>query len=187
MTEPAADVTFRPLTRADLPALLRWLATPHVLEWWPGSPGTLAALEAKYGPSIDGTHPVERFVIEADSIPAGLIQRYRHADQPDWDRAVGIPDAAGLDYLIGEPTLTGRGLGSTAIRAFTATVFTRYPEITAVVAVPQAANFPSRRALEKAGYLLDGIRDLESGDPADAGPSAVYVTRRSPSGYSSVS
>ena len=30
----APDYIFRPMTAADLPLIRRWLALPHVREWW---------------------------------------------------------------------------------------------------------------------------------------------------------
>ena len=30
----APDYIFRPMTTADLPLIRRWLALPHVGEWW---------------------------------------------------------------------------------------------------------------------------------------------------------
>jgi hypothetical protein len=46
------------------------------------------------------------------------------------------------------------------------------------VTVPQAANYASRCALEKAGFALVGERKLDSDDPSDVGPSAVYALAR---------
>ena len=46
------------------------------------------------------------------------------------------------------------------------------------MAVPQAANYASRRALEKSGFSLVDERRLDSDDPSDAGPSAVYALTR---------
>ncbi len=129
-------ISFRPLARADFPLVSRWLAAPHVARWWQ-RPADLASIEQAYGPSIDRTDPTEMFIIEADQTPIGLIKRYRLADYPDWQRAVNVLDAAGIDYLIGEVDLTGKGLGSRTIRYFTAAALERYPELEAVVAAPQ--------------------------------------------------
>ena len=30
----APDYVFRPMTAADLPLIRRWLAAPHVVQWW---------------------------------------------------------------------------------------------------------------------------------------------------------
>jgi aminoglycoside 6'-N-acetyltransferase len=117
-------------------------------------------------------------VIELAGQPVGIIQCYLRADYADWDRAVGVPAAAGIDYLIGEAAHCGRGVGSAAIACLVPRVFGLCPEIDAIVAVPQAANYASRRALEKAGFSLVGERTLDSDDPSDAGPSAVYALNR---------
>jgi aminoglycoside 6'-N-acetyltransferase len=174
----AGPVTIRPLSRDHFPLLRRWLAMPHVQAWWGGEPVTSADVERKYGPRADGTDPTVVFAIELADQPIGIIQSYRHEDYADWDRAVGIPAAAGIDYLIGEPAQCGRGFGPAAITCLIPHVFGLYPEIAAIVAVPQAANYASRRALEKAGFSLVDERKLDSDDPSDAGPSAVYALTR---------
>jgi aminoglycoside 6'-N-acetyltransferase len=108
-----------------------------------------------------------------------LIQRYRHRDHPDWERAVGVDAAAGIDYLIGVEGLTGRGLGSAAIRRFTADTFEVFSDVEAICAVPQQANVASWRALEKAGFRREQtVAKIESDDPADDGPAFIYVKRR---------
>jgi predicted DNA-binding transcriptional regulator YafY len=175
-----APVTVRPLSRDDFPLVQRWLAMPHVQAWWGSEPMAPADVERKYGPRADGTDPTRVFVIELADQPIGIIQCYRHEDYADWDRAVGIPASAGIDYLIGEPAQCGRGFGTAAIGCLVPCVFALYPEIAAIVAVPQAANHASRRALEKAGFTLIGERTLDSDDPSDVGPSAVYALTRPP-------
>ncbi len=175
-------LTVRPLTRDDLPQLSRWLAEPHVAEWW-RDPSDLASVEASYVPCIDGTDPAEVFVIEAEGRAAGLIERYLVADDPEWDHAMQATGAvsgcaAGIDYLIGEPGLTGRGYGRAAICLFTTLTFGRYPQADAIVAAPQQANVGSWRALERAGYRRWWGGRLESSDPSDAGPAYLYGVRR---------
>jgi aminoglycoside 6'-N-acetyltransferase len=171
-------LTFRPLGHDDLQMLAGWIAAEHVARWW-GEPADLAAVEAKYGPRIGGQGVAVEFVIELDDRPIGLIQRYRMTDHPEWDAAIGIPRAAGIDYLIGEPGLTGQGLGPAMIAAFVPGVFDAYPDLDVVVAAPQQANAASCRALEKSGFTLVHSGWLESDDPSDAGESHVYVRRRS--------
>jgi RimJ/RimL family protein N-acetyltransferase len=174
-------VTTRPLTRDDLSLLHRWLNAPHVRAWWRGEPATPSDIASKYGPRIDSVVPTRMCIIELRGEAIGLIQCYRHADHSDWDRSVGIPAAAGIDYLIGEANLCRRGIGSAAIASFARRVFDWYPNVDVIVAAPQADNYASRRALEKAGFSLREERQLDSDDPSDTGPSAIYALARCPS------
>src|SRR6185437_1620197 len=116
---PMPGLSFRPLVRDDFAMLSRWLAEPHVAKWW-CSPSDMAYIEHEYGPAIDGADPTELFVLQREDQPIGLFQRYLLDDYPDWAAAVGFTGAAAIDYLIGEPALVGQGLGSRAIRLFTA-------------------------------------------------------------------
>jgi len=178
----SSGVTLRPLAEADLPRLARWLAEPHVAQWWRDS-ADLTSVRAQYLPAIEGTDPTEIFVIEVAGQPAGLIQQYLVADEAEWAQAIEATgtasgNAAGIDYLIGEPALTGHGHGTAAIVAITARAFGRYPEADVVVAAPQQANPASWRALERAGYQRWWSGQLESDDPGDAGPAYLYGIRR---------
>ena len=162
-------ISFRPLALDDLRLVQRWLAEPHVARWWRSS-ATEEHVRAEYEPCIAGTDPTEVFVIELDEAPIGLIQRYLLADYPDWARALGIAEGAGIDYLIGEGRFTGTGIGTRCIRAFTQHVFERYPEAPLVTADPQQDNAASWRALEKAGFERVFAGQLESDHPSDSGP-----------------
>ena len=181
-TYDSSALTLRPITGADLGQLARWLAEPHVAQWW-RDPAELPSVRERYLPCIDGTDPTEVFVIEVAGRPAGIIERYLVADDPGWARAVAATGAvagcaAGIDYLIGNLALTGRGYGTGVITAFTPMTFARYPEAEAVVAAPQQANVASWRALERAGYRRWWSGRLDSADPGDAGPAYLYGIRR---------
>jgi aminoglycoside 6'-N-acetyltransferase len=171
------DVSFRPLGRDDFPLLGAWLAEPDVQRWWMERSDP-EGVEATYGPAVDGDERTELFVIVEGGRDIGMIQRYRLRDHPEWERAIGIDDAAGIDYLIGGTADRGRGVGSAAIAAFTEDTFGAYPETAVVVAAPQQANVASWRALEKAGFTRVWEGMLDSDDPADAGPAYVYARRR---------
>jgi aminoglycoside 6'-N-acetyltransferase len=173
----ASELSFRPLERSDFALVSRWLGTPHVARWWM-EPADAASVEAKYGPCVDGTDPTAVFVIASGLQCIGMIQRYRLSDDAAWDRAIGMPGAAGIDYLIGEPEWLGIGVGVLAIAAFTDDVFVAYPDVSAVVAVPQQANTASWRALERAGYVRVRAGMIDSDDPSDAGPAFVYARHR---------
>lgn len=174
-------VEFRRLDRADFPLLAVWLDQEHVVRWWPEAHDP-AALEAHYGPTIDGVDPTEVFVVLYRSHPIGLIQRYRVDDYSDWAatlRSAGVTEAsAGIDYLIGDPELIGVGLGPEMIAAFIHETWARYPELPQIAVAVQQANRRSWRALEKCGFRRVYAGMIESDDPGDAGPSFLYVAGR---------
>ena len=172
----AAWAAFDGLSEADFLALIEKLAA----ELPPGRGG----LGAGQLPAVHRRHRSDRGLHHrGGGRAAGLVQRYLVADDPDWDHAVRATGAAsgcaaGIDYLIGEPELCGRGYGTAAISVFTTLTFERYPQADAVVAIPQQANVASWRALERAGYRRWWAGRLESADPSDAGPAYLYGMRR---------
>jgi aminoglycoside 6'-N-acetyltransferase len=175
------DIAFHPLSRDAFPLVSTWLAAPHVAPWWQED-ASQNAIEARYGPFVDGDEPGEVFIVEWRGEPVGLIQRYRFADEPEW-RAVmsvaGTPvDAAGVDYLIGNADLIGHGLGPAVISSFVAETWVSYPDVSAVVANVSAGNRRSWRALEKCGFRRVWTGELNSDDPGDAGINFVYVLCR---------
>jgi aminoglycoside 6'-N-acetyltransferase len=176
-------IAFRPCTRSDLPTVAAWQEQPHVARWWHPDPD-LAAVKARYLPCMDGSDPTELFILEAAGTPAGFFQHYLIADYPQWAatlRATGQPDvesAAGIDYLIGDAALTGRGLGTVAIATFTRLAFTRYRAISLVAVAVSQDNIASWRALEKAGYRRSWAGELASDDPSDEGPMYLYCHER---------
>ena len=172
--------------------LAEWLGRPHVAPWW-REPSDLAAVEAAYGPMIDGSDPTEGFIAVRDGQPLAFLQRYRFDDNPDWQGVVAealaesgdagggsheIRSSAGIDYLIGDQTMTGRGLGRQMIAAFVELTWRRYPDIAAVVVAVDQANEASWRALQGADFLRAWAGVLNSDDPSDEGPSYLYVRRR---------
>ena len=167
--------------------------------WW-RERSDLAAVEAMYGPLIDGSDPTEGFIAvragqeqrQGQGQPLAFLQRYRLDDNPLWQRAIAaafaegarrgepIGSGAGIDYLIGDQTMTGRGLGRQMIDAFVHLTWDRYPDISAVVAAVDQGNEASWRALEGAAFLRTWGGVLDSDDPGDQGPHYVYVRRRPP-------
>jgi len=134
--------------------MLRWWRAPHAARWFgPYEPEDLRGCEAVYGPSIDGTDPARVHILEIDGRPSGYLQHYLVRDEPDYRAAVGDDRAAGIDFIIGEEDLIGKGLGPIVIAEYVSTVvIAAYPWAPRVVSSPDAANQRSIRALEKAGF-----------------------------------
>jgi RimJ/RimL family protein N-acetyltransferase len=184
----AGSITFRPLTLRDLPRLRDWLNAPHVYEWWGvgsgvgslGGPGEHAATDEqvheKYaGPVDDPTATTLRHVIVVDARPIGLIQHSDLEAEGSYAIAIGetAPGAAAIDLLIGEPGMTGRGLGARVLDAYVTEVVFADPRIARAVAGPHPDNRRSCRAFEKAGFVA--VRDVVV--PGE-GPERIYTRAR---------
>lgn len=167
-----SEIEFASLTRADFPVVARWLADPDVHRWW-NHEFDAAAVERDFGPTVDGREPNEDLIASLGGTPIGLVQRSRvnaYADnQRDFGVVVGeVADTVyTLDYLVGDRADRGRGVGTAMIAAATADTYRTYDDATSILISIVAANRPSWRACERAGYLIVGSAELEPDNPVD--------------------
>ena len=161
-----ADITFAPVTAADLPLLAEWLAQPHWQEWWSAD----AATELGYiRAMLEGRDSTRPFLIKRDGRPIGYIQVWRIADarvepwltEAPW--VMALPDdAVGVDLSIGPAGLLSQGLGARALAAFVAML--RAEGHRTIIIDPDPGNARAVRAYEKAGFRpVPGLSD-QTGD-----------------------
>lgn len=146
-------ISFRDLTRADLPHVIRWQRSEAARPWF-RSPLTLDEARERYDERIDGTSPVRMFVAVLGDRPIGYAQLYA-VDAPPIAPGHEVPRRAiGIDFVVGEDDLIGRGIGTALIGDFIRdVVLVRHPDATHVVAQPNHRNRRSIRALEKNGFI----------------------------------
>ena len=145
-------VTVRAMGRGDLPDVLAWRQSEHVRRWWAGEgEPTAEAIDARYGPRIDGMSPTRMWVAEVNGRSVGFVQDYRIADYPDYALLGPDPDAIGVDYALAEEW-SGRGLGGRVLWAWMQRAQHRFPEATSYFAAPDHRNAASLRMLEKLGF-----------------------------------
>jgi len=152
-------IEFQPLRRDDLQLVRDWLERDHVRRWWRES---LDDSIAEYERAIDGLDQTDHYLIVVDRRPVGMIETYLVFDHPDWEAIVQVGEGvAGVDLLIGEEELTGRGLGPKILETFADVVVFAKPGTHACVAAVEEANRRSWRAFEKAGfrYVRDVVED----------------------------
>ncbi|HEY2793249.1 MAG TPA: GNAT family N-acetyltransferase [Micromonosporaceae bacterium] len=156
LTVPRSRLSFRPLTRTDLPSMVTWLNTEHVGRWWHDVMPDVDEAEKKYGPRIDGESPTSVDVISLDGNPVGFIQSTPLAADQDYLDTAGFltgdgSDIVSIDYAIGEPAALGNG--TRVIWSYISdVVLRRWPGTRFVVADPDGRNAASIRACEKAGF-----------------------------------
>jgi aminoglycoside 6'-N-acetyltransferase len=160
-----AGYQFRPLLTGDLAMVRKWLAMPHVVEWW-GDPDQQFELV-----SSDLAEPaMEQFIVATEDGPFGYLQCY---DLRAWPTVAFGPQPGGtraIDQFIGKSEMVGCGHGSGFIRQF-------IDELLAggtprVITDPAPANSRAIRAYEKAGFIRQHV--VETSD----GPAVLMV--RSP-------
>jgi aminoglycoside 6'-N-acetyltransferase len=146
-------VTIRAMTRGDLRDVTRWRQSEHVRRWWAadGEP-TAEAVEAKYGPCIDGMSPTRMWVAEVNGRSVGFVQDYRIGDYPDYAVLGPDPDAIGVDYAL-SAEWSGRGLGARVLWAWMVRTRHRFPDATTYFAAPDHRNAASLRMLAKSGFV----------------------------------
>ena len=152
---------FREMTADDLPMIKRWLAEPHVREWW-GDPAEQYALV-----SGDFDEPaMDQYIVSTDGRAFGYLQCY---DLTAWNSGFGTQPKGtrGVDLFIGEADMIERGHGSAMLRAFTdQRLRAGAPR---VVTDPDPKNLRALRAYENAGFARVGM--VETPD----GPSLLMV------------
>ncbi|MFB9266099.1 GNAT family N-acetyltransferase [Bradyrhizobium erythrophlei] len=157
----AGPFRFRPMTRDDLPQIKRWLALPHVREWWGDPAGQYALVSGDLDePAMD------QFIVATDQGDIGYIQCY---DLTAWNAGFGTHPAGtrGIDLFIGEPTMMEGGHGSALIRGF---VEERLAQgVPRIVIDPNPDNPRAIRAYEKAGFQK--VRMIDTPD----GPALLMV------------
>jgi aminoglycoside 6'-N-acetyltransferase len=151
----APDYFFRPMTSDDLPLIQRWLALPHVREWW-GDPLEQYALV-----SGDLDEPaMDQFIFSITGGPLGYLQCY---DLTAWNTGFGPQPSGtrGIDLFIGEPEMIGCGHGSALIRRFVDDLLANgAPRI---ITDPDPANRRAVRAYERAGFQKGRMVDTPDG------------------------
>jgi len=145
---------FRPMSVGDLPLVRGWLARPHVAAWWhDGDDFEFVSGDLSH-------HDVAQFIVTTNEHPFGYLQCYRLGD---WHKNFGPqPDGTrGIDQVIAEPDMVGRGHGSAFIRQFTDGLLSSgTPRI---VVDPDPENPRAIRAYEKAGFRRDHEVDTPDG------------------------
>lgn len=163
MINESLNIFFRLARLADAPLLFGWRQTPHVALWWNVAPYEARDLEEMKRELEEdfalGEH--ESLLVLLGGKPIGYAQTY-NAGQASGDWWPDEDDATrGLDLLIGEESLVGRGLGPKIVRAICERLFAD-AGVTSIIVDPHPDNLRSIRCFKKAGFKIE--RRLETPD-----------------------
>ena len=147
---------FRSMTADDLPLLKRWLAAPHVVQWWGN---TYEQFELVRG-DIE-VEAMDQYVVTTNDRPLGYLQCYDPIVWPDNGLGAHPAGTRGIDQFIGEPEMLERGHGSAFIRIFIERLLKAGSP--RVITDPDPNNHRAIRAYERAGFRRDRIVDTPDG------------------------
>jgi aminoglycoside 6'-N-acetyltransferase len=152
----ASPYVFHPMTAADLPLLRRWLAAPHVVEWWGDAQEQFELVRGDLDePAMD------QFIVAINDRPFAYIQCYNPDVWPEGLLGAHPSGTRAIDQFIGESDMVDRGHGSAFMRAFVDRIVAGGAP--RVVTDPDPNNARAVRAYEKAGFERVGLVDTSDG------------------------
>lgn len=156
---PRGILTLRPVrVDDDLDLVHAWMNRPHVARFW-RQDWPPERLRRYLTDLLAGQVSRPMLGLLADT-PVSYWEIYRAAAEPVGGAYPAEPTDLGLHVLIGEPALTGHGLGRTLLAAVRDGLFAADPACTRVVAEPDVRNTASVRAFQGAGFVHRGEIEL---------------------------
>ena len=150
------DIKFEELDESAYPLVEKWLRQPHVKRWWDDGDVTPEKVRTDYGPEPG----IARYVLSIRPYRTTALRAagfFQHYEMPD--------GAIGIDLFIGEPDLVNKGLGTEAVKSFSAMIFRRFRPASIFVD-PHPENKAAVRCYEKAGFTIEGEGVSAEGEPA---------------------
>ncbi len=146
-------LTFRPITRADIPLLHRWRNLPHVSQWWHPSNPSYADAQAEYTAYMRPNYGVAAYIMQINGVDVGFIQLWHVRDFPDYKPFVPLTgDIAGVDVFIGEVSYLHKGWGPRLMHRFFCDYVFKDPAVSACIIDPLPENTAAIRAYAKSGF-----------------------------------
>jgi aminoglycoside 6'-N-acetyltransferase len=142
---PAASITLRPATAADVPLLRRWDEQPHVVA---SDPNDDWAWEVELGRAVDWR---EQLIAELDGRPIGFVQIIDPSLEDSHYWGAVPPNLRAVDIWIGEEADLGKGYG-TRIMQLTLDRCFADASVTGVLIDPLGANLRVHRFYERLGF-----------------------------------
>lgn len=153
MQQAKHDISFRPVTAADLTKLRAWMEQAHWREWWGDTETELGYI----ADMIEGRDTTRPFVFQVDGVDFGYIQYWKIGDnlmepwlsQAPWMTALP-KHTIGVDLSIGDEKDVSKGVGSAVLKAFAKRLVEQGHE--KIIIDPDCRNKRAVRAYEKAGF-----------------------------------
>jgi aminoglycoside 6'-N-acetyltransferase-1b/aminoglycoside 6'-N-acetyltransferase-2 len=144
---------FHPFAEAHLTILKDWLKRDHIRPVWQ-EPEDESEFKEKFLNQLP-QRSVYAFIIYFEHHPIGYLQYY-NANKVGggwWENEK--PGTFGVDLMIGEEKLLGRGYGATIITEFLSLIKAREESVTSFIIDPDPSNHRAIKSFEKAGFIRE--------------------------------
>ncbi|TCL54664.1 RimJ/RimL family protein N-acetyltransferase [Hydrogenispora ethanolica] len=141
----------KPLEDRDLPLVKEWLYKDYIQKWYDDPEEWLYEMKERKG----AFHFIKHFIVFDENNPIGFCQYYDCFEaKEDWYSVDQPQRVFSMDYLIGEETCLGRGLGKEIVRILSDTIRV-VEKAHEIVVQPEKENIPSCKALLANNYVYD--------------------------------
>ena len=148
-------IELRILMDSDIVLIEEWLNKEHVKKWYeiPHLGVTLDDWMMEIKERNDTFNWLHHFIVVYDGKPVGLCQYYNCADSDEDFGNLEVEGSYGIDYLIGEESCVGKGVGKQMIKALMDKIFS-LPDARRITADIDENNKASEGVLRSCGFVL---------------------------------
>lgn len=145
----------RELKDSDIPLIEKWLNKDHVKKWYviPHMGVTLDDWMMEIKERNRKFNWLHHFIVVYDGEAIGLCQYYKCIDSDEEFGDLVVEGAYGIDYLIGEESCIGKGVGKQMIKALMEKIFS-LPDALRITADIDENNKASEGVLLSCGFVL---------------------------------
>jgi RimJ/RimL family protein N-acetyltransferase len=145
------SLILKPLEDRDLPLVKEWLYKDYIKKWYDDPEEWLYEMKERKG----AFHFIQHFIVCDENGPIGFCQYYDCFEaKEDWYSVDRPQSVFSMDYLIGEETCLGRGLGKEIVRILS-DIIRVVEKAHEIVVQPEKENIASCRALLANDYVYD--------------------------------
>lgn len=145
----------RRLENEDVVIVKKWLEKEYVAKWFGDPSEWLYEIEHRK----DEFDFIKHFVVEENGVPVGFCQYYDWKKAFEEEKYCELAGTYGIDYMIGEEHLLGKGLGKELVKLICDKVIEDQPDAIQLIADPtieeERVNVTSIKVLEKNGFRYD--------------------------------
>lgn len=153
------DYEFIKVTREDYPMLRRWLAQPHVHQWWGAPEAEIAMIEG----GVD-SGPTDMRIVWFENQPIAYVQDYPAHHWPAPHFAGFACGARSMDTFLGDPALMGQGHARRYLRQRAEQLLEG--GCTTILIDPDPTNDRAIATYRNAGFVDVAIRGCGHGEQA---------------------